>query len=508
MRTAKGEERPMKITRRETLNSFAIAAAASATPFALIPPAAAQPSEPLSPDEARAIAREVFFWGMHPVGIYHLRYNSAQNDKSPRFGGVNRLHWDRKPMLATDHSATTPNATTLYGSAILDLAKEPVVIIVPEIQEHYWSVQFVDNYARWWPMMIGSQFNAPGPLKRLLIGPNWSGKMPSGFFGAEIAQSPSDFACALGRVALTDDTPEELTLVNGIQDGITLMSLSAWEAAGRKSVRPDDVPVVKGDYPTYPGMENVREPGKLKGVEFLRWVSLVLNDPTFTKQEDGYKERTALPRFEKLGLKAGVQFDPSNLSVDLVSAIDAGIDEGRKEATQAFLGQGRDMKGWRLSTDLGYKDTDWVMRAGYGFIALLAPVPSRSHVGALGVNDSQGRPLTGENRYTLTFDLNDMPPVTEFWEIPLYDRSGYFVENPINRYSLNSYMMKRGKLHAEGGKLVIHIQNDEPENSNQRKNWLPAPKIGGFQFAVRFYGPGTPLIDGSYNMPGVVRTEK
>lgn len=28
----------------------------------------------------------------------------------------------------------------------------------------------------------------------------------------------------------------------------------------------------------------------------------------------------------------------------------------------------------------------------------------------------------------------------------------------------------------------------------------------GFQFAARFYGPGTPLIDGSYNMPGVVAT--
>jgi hypothetical protein len=25
--------------------------------------------------------------------------------------------------------------------------------------------------------MIGSQFNAPGPVRRLLIGPNWSGKL-------------------------------------------------------------------------------------------------------------------------------------------------------------------------------------------------------------------------------------------------------------------------------------------------------------------------------------------
>jgi hypothetical protein len=33
--------------------------------------------ENLTPDEAKSIAREAFLWGMHPVAIYHLRYNYA-----------------------------------------------------------------------------------------------------------------------------------------------------------------------------------------------------------------------------------------------------------------------------------------------------------------------------------------------------------------------------------------------------------------------------------------------
>jgi hypothetical protein len=37
---------------------------------------------------------------------------------------------------------------------------------------------------------------------------------------------------------------------------------------------------------------------------------------------------------------------------------------------------------------------------------------------------------------------------------------------------------------------------------------LAALKSGGFQFAARFYGPGRPLIDGSYEMPGVVKEEQ
>ena len=122
------------------------------------------------------------------------------------------------------------------------------------------------------------------------------------------------------------------------------------------------------------------------------------------------------------------------------------------------------------------------------------------------MKDPKGRALSGEYRYTITFDLNYMPPVTEFWEIPLYDREGYFYDNPIDRYSINSYMLKRGKLHTAEGKLVIYVQNDEPKDANQRMNWLPAPKEG-FQFAAGFYGPGTSLIDGSYNMPGAVRVE-
>ena len=459
----------------------------------------------LTAEEARAIAKEAFLWGMHPVAIYHMRYNQVQNEKSPRFTGINRISWYRKPLTASDRFATTPNATTLYGTAMLDLSKEPVVLTVPEIKDRYWSIQFADNYSRWWPLMIGSQFNAPGAIRRLLVGPNWNGKVPGEFAGADIMKSTSDFSVLAARIALTDDTPEEVKIVNAIQDGITLMFLTQWAAAGRKTVKPEDVPLTKANYPTYPGMDAVEKPGRLKGIEFLRWVSLVLNDPTFTKQTDGHAEIGAFARFARLGLKAGQTFDPDKLTAEMKTAIEAGIEDGHKEVLALIESDaGLQMNGWTLFTDLGYKDTDWLNRARFGYIAIGAPIPCGSHTAAFCVKDSKGHPLSGENRYTITFDLNDLPPVTEFWEIPLYDREGYFVDNPINRYSVNSYMFARGRLHSADGKLVIYVQNEEPKNPVERQNWLPAPK-GAFQFAARFYGPHGPLIDGSYNMPGVVR---
>jgi hypothetical protein len=465
-------------------------------------------SAPLSADEARAIAKEAFLWGMHPVALYHQRYNQAQNEHSPKFVGLNRLSWYRKPLAASDRFATTPNATTLYGTAMLDLSKGPVVITVPDIKARYWSIQFADNYARWWPMALGSQFDPPGPMRRVIVGPEWHGQFPTGFAGTEILQSPSDYAVVTARVALTDDTQAELEQVNAVQDGITLMPLDQWNAGGRKPVRAEDVPLVRAAYPTYPGMDQVKEPGKLKGVDFLRWVSLVLDDPTFAKQADSRAETDAFKRFERLGLKPGVPFDPNAFPDDIKAAIAEGVEDGRKQALALMeKGSGIDMNGWSLQTDLGYRDSDWTARARNGLVAVLAPVPFRSHTGAFAIKDSEGQPFSGEHRYTITFDMKDLPPVTEFWEIPIYDRDGYFIDNPINRYSINSYMLQRGKLHAADGKLVIYVQADAPTDPQQRQNWLPAPSQGGFQFAARFYGPKGPLIDGSYDMPQVVRTD-
>jgi hypothetical protein len=498
----------MEFTRRDFLPLLTGAVIAPTLTFSAIAPKSAHAAEsatpPLTAEQARTIAQEVFMWGMHPVAIYHLRYIHAQNQKSPRFVGLNRLKWTREPAKALPRFVTTPNATTLYGLAALDLSHEPIVLTVSRPDERYWSVQMADNYSRWWHM-IGSQFNAHGPVRRLFVGPNWSGNLPAEFVGEQIVQSPSDFAVAVARLALTDDTAQELKAINAFMDRITLMPLSQWLAAGKKDVRAEDVLPGKADYPTYPGMENVREPGRLRGMEFLQWVSLILNDPSFTKQADGHKEIAALARFERLGLKAGLPFDPSGLSPTLQAAVADGIEDAVKVLKEQLTkGMGKPMNGWSLATDLGYHDTHWLRRALAGYVAVLGPVPVRSHTAARIFNDSEGQALVGQYSYTITFNLDDLPPVTEFWELPLYDQEGFFVDNPINRYSLNSYMLQRGKLHTADGKLVIHVQADEPSDPDQRRNWLPAPK-GAFQFTARFYGPYGPLIDGSYAMPGIVR---
>ena len=105
----------------------------------------------------------------------------------------------------------------------------------------------------------------------------------------------------------------------------------------------------------------------------------------------------------------------------------------------------------------------------------------------------------------MTFSADDLPPVRNHWELPIYDADGYFVANEIDRYSLDSYMLDRGELHVADGEIVIPIQTDRRATAEETRNWLPAPP-GPFRFAARYYDPDAPLIDGSYQMPAVIRT--
>ena len=76
------------------------------------------------------------------------------------------------------------------------------------------------------------------------------------------------------------------------------------------------------------------------------------------------------------------------------------------------------------------------------------------------------------------------------------------VENPINRYLINSPMLPDLKLDSAGG-LTIYIQADSP-GKDKEPNWLPAPKTP-FMLAMRYYFPKPELLEGIWKSPAVIR---
>jgi hypothetical protein len=239
-------------------------------------------------------------------------------------------------------------------------------------------------------------------------------------------------------------------------------------------------------------------------MDYFQLLSLAINDATITKRTDSVREVETLKRLGRIGLRDGTVFDPDKLTAAQRSLLEKAFTDARVTARKAMSGALVDMNGWKLQSSLFYDDNDYPARAGAVDVAWGTPVPYRSHTIGYVFDDAKGAKLDGAKRYTLTFDVDALPPVTEFWELPVYDGFGYFVDNPINRYSATSYLYKVGAYAVKNGKLTFYLQSEKPANEDEARNWLPTPKSGPFQLAARFYGPTTGLVDGSYPMPRIV----
>jgi hypothetical protein len=458
--------------------------------------------------EVKQRTKEAFFWGMQQVGFYELRHVFTRMEQAPAYRGINRVLANTRLFSAKERFATTPNASTLYSGGLFDLRNEAIVVLTPRMpNDRYWSIQAADHYAHWF-FFVGSPFTGNEPQQYLIVGPDWQGRFPPGFKGPQIVRATSNAVTITLRLAVLDARSDaELATAGALVKGVTIMPLSLWERNGRKPVPLDAQPMVKGDYASFPRMDKISDLTRsMTPVDYLQLVSLVINDASMTKRRDSAKELATLARLAGIGLAEGRAFDPARLTPEQVAAVDEGFLEARRDAQQAVEKSLVEMNGWKLQTSLFYDDNDYVLRAGAAEIAWGTPVPFESHTIAYGLVDTRGRKLQGGRRYTLSFDIDALPPVTEFWEMPVYDDFGYFVDNAIDRYSATSYLFKAGAYHVENGRLTFYLQAEPPANPDHARNWLPIPAAGGFRLAPRFYGPTSGLIDGSYAMPRLVET--
>lgn len=459
-----------------------------------------------SADQIQKIAEDAYLYGLQQVIYFGQRWNSTQNDVkgNASYSGVNRLSFVRN-KITPDFPIVTPNATTLYGFSFIDLQKEPVVIEHPAVTDRYFSFQIMDQYGIFF-MMVGNQFNGTEARSYLLVPPGYSGKLPGEFATTEVIQSPSRTVWGGSRLAVMTGTDDEIKRLNGYQDKITVTPLSKWIANGRKGIPWQGADIVKGDYPTYAKMGKIfkGQVDKQTTEDFLTILNIVLNDPSMTLMADSKMEANMLARLEAIGIGRGKGFDWSKLDKTTQDALTKGFENGYKKVKETFKSNLIDMNGWMTVRNAGGFETDWLSRAVMADAGWGGPDKNVSHGAAFLFVDADGKKLNGKNKYTMTFDMKDLPPVTQFWSIPIYNIDGYFVANKIDRYTINRFMLDQKQLHVENGKLVVYLQKDKPADQKQLKNWLPAPP-DNFRFAARFYGPKMSIIDGSYKMPKPVK---
>ena len=83
----------------------------------------------------------------------------------------------------------------------------------------------------------------------------------------------------------------------------------------------------------------------------------------------------------------------------------------------------------------------------------------------------------------------------------MYDADYFFVQNPLNRYTLSP-----GPLKFNGdGSLDLYIQNDLPART-RKPTGCPRPE-GKFVLMLRLYWPKESLINGTWKIPPVKRVD-
>jgi hypothetical protein len=113
--------------------------------------------------------------------------------------------------------------------------------------------------------------------------------------------------------------------------------------------------------------------------------------------------------------------------------------------------------------------------------------------------DGSGQTLTGGHEYVMRFPAGKLPPNDAFWSVTPTDVVGYMVNNPTSRHSVGD----RSPLAQNAdGSIDIFLQKAAP--SGHEQNWLPTPS-GKFKLMFRAYLPGAAILDGTYQLPPVVR---
>ncbi|MDN3987559.1 DUF1254 domain-containing protein [Zwartia vadi] len=422
----------------------------------------------LEPTEIETIAEQGYIFGLPIVMNYVVMHDYVLNKNSGQFKApFNVINNEHRVFTYKDTAVVTPNSDTPYSMTWLDLRTEPVVISVPAVEkERYYSVQLNDgntfNYG-----YIGSRSTGNGKGNYLIAGPDWQGSRPDGI--DKIFRSTTYFSLAIFRTQLFNAS--DMPNVIEVQNGYRVQALSGFLGISKPAPAPDL---------SWPWMNSE----KLQS-HFFVYLDFLLQFAPATSDEVAIRSQ-----LKKMGVGNSQPFSIDQLSPEQRVAMMKGIANGERKVAAKAKALGKEINGWFISSAFGDREFykgDWLLRAAaaragiYGNNAEEATYPMTRSL-------ADGALLDGsKHNYRLTFAKDYLPPVNAFWSVTIYDgKTQLLVQNPINRYLINSPMLSELGRNADGS-ITIYIQKDSP-GKELEANWLPAPD-GPIYIAMRLYWP-------------------
>jgi hypothetical protein len=450
----------------------------SETPF----PPAQSSAPPLAPQELHEIAVDAYIYA-YPMVLMELTRRQATNVQSPIDGRapINQFGHRTKFPEAKSASLVWPSADALYSSLWYDVARQPLIIRIPDPRGRHYAVTVLDMWSDVFASR-GSRTIGNGPQAFAIVGPTWQGTLPP---GVDMVRSPTSSGWLISQVQTRGSA--DYDEVNQFQANMSAEPLSPVRVPYKKSdennaaSNPRELPVeqvARMDAATY----------------FTLFADLLSSNPPHAN------DYPMLNRMARIGL--GVQpFAFNRLDPMVQQALaQAAAQAGRRIAENvSYLGTVSN--GWRtVLHGIGTYGTDYTRRAAVAYVGLGANTPEEVVYPAT-LTDAKGRPLDSSYKYVLSFDKGQLPPTNAYWSLVLYDARQGFAQNDVNRYALTS--TDALKYNANGS-LDIYIQRKSP-GDDKAANWLPTPQNGNFMLNMRVYWPKASALDGLWAPPPVRR---
>jgi hypothetical protein len=350
--------------------------------------------------------------------------------------------------------------------------------------DRYFTFEMADMYASNFGY-VGKRTTGSKAAAFLVAGPNWKGDKPADV--RSVIRSRTPYAVVFGRTFVAD--ANDVPAVNRLQDQYRVVPLSLWGKAGA----------------TIPENRNVWAPYDAKTDPLADWKTI---NRAMAENPPLEKDRPLLDVFATVGIGGGL--------TDTLEKLDASSKRGLARAAaggwaliEAMLASGasnRSSNGWIFGPETagrqGAIDNDFRGRATCAIGGIICNDAAEA-LYFVAFTDTNGKPLEGGERYTLRFDKTGIPQVSEFWSLTMYNPAHNLVDNPINRYAIRDHMpLKR----EADGSLIIYLQPTSP-GPDKESNWLPTPKQGGFNMALRTYGPSQATVEGKWQPPMVQRVQ-
>ncbi len=444
----------------------------------------------ISVKEEIAIATKAFIFGL-PLVLFDITKEQSTNYVKAISKGapVNQFSKKSKFPDSSDTSVVRPNCDTYYCTAFLDLSDGPLVMSVPATADEYYMLPFLDAYTNAIKYSPGTRTEEIEGGNYLIVGPDSGDVSDSNIPNlVNTIRSSTNFVWILGRFQVNDPNNDGATAIQ-LQEQTILTPLSKW---GTDYQKPD-------------GIErkmDTRDPNTIvadmsMSAFFARMNRLLVkNPPAEIDQEE-------MAEFRKIGVGVDVPvpFNEMRFKPAIISAMDK-IPSETLRALKTFSDKPADTpNGWTgLTQDtVANFGTDYFQRAMVAYIGLGANLVADA-VYYKTLIDENKEQLDGSKKYIMTFD--DAPPVKAFWSLTMYDKDGYFIDNPINRYALG-HSDSDPLTYEDDGSLKIFIQNQAlAESDPYYNNWLPAPS-DEFNLLFRAYWPVGGIAEGSWEPPVV-----